>query len=183
MFYSTTTCPNLHVPCMIYVPCMIQKYVYRQIFTRHDISTSKMNMFCFCISHPLPNHQMYRKMSLKNVLLNSNMFKKFMSHAWFSPRRSPGGLFQIRDMFTRHDITTSKNKYFLFLYCPSSSEWSDVSKNVIKNGFTQQQHVQNLCVPYMIFFFFSGGFPGDFRGPPDISKIFPRKSRGLLWRG
>ena len=107
------------------------------------------------------------------------MFKKFMSHAWFSPRGSPGGLFQIRDMFTRHDITTSKNKYFLFLYCPSSSEWSDVSKNVIKNGFTQQQHVQNLCVTCMIFFFFPGGFRGKKRGPPDISKIFPRKSRGL----
>ena len=93
----------------------------------------------------------------------------------------PGRLFQIRDMFTRHDITTSKNKYFLFLYCPSSSEWSDVSKNVIKNGFTQQQHVQNLCVPCMIFFF--PGAPGKISGgPPDISKIFPRKSRGLLQR-
>ena len=109
------------------------------------------------------------------------MFKKFMSHAWFSPRGSPGGLFPIRDMFTRHDITTSKNKYFLFLYCPSSSEWSDVSKNVIKNGFTQQQHVQNLCVPCMIFFFFrgvSGGFPGA----PRIYRKFSPVNPGSYFR-
>ena len=34
----------------------------RDIFTRHDIATSKINIFYFCISHPVQHDQIYRKM-------------------------------------------------------------------------------------------------------------------------